>query len=76
MFALKLKKRVSRFENHVDAAMGKVSFPSQVVGVFAHLHWNASCHLGSSLCMYNNYYFSNRFHVWLDMRRVCGSRKC
>ena len=26
MFALKLKKRVSRFENHVDAAMEKFLF--------------------------------------------------
>ena len=65
MFALKLKKRVSRFENHVDAAMEKFLFHHRLLGV-----------LLIFIGMYNNYYFSNRFHVWLDMRRVCGSRKC
>ena len=32
MFALKLKKRVSRFENHVDAAMEKFLFHHRLLG--------------------------------------------
>ncbi len=35
MFALKLKKRVSRFENHVDAAMEKFLFHHRLLGFLA-----------------------------------------
>lgn len=71
-----LIKSVSRFENHIDASIEKFIFHHKFLGVFNDLHWNASCYLGSSLCMYNHYYFANCFPAWLDMRWVCGSRKC